>query len=76
MRISHLALFAVLIVAAPLLAGCGGSDDTYYRPPTPTDDPPEVVLTAPTGAETLALSLIHISEPTRRATISRMPSSA
>ena len=37
---------------------------------------PTIALVYGTGAVVQGLSLIHISEPTRRATISRMPSSA
>ena len=56
-----------LVTSAVLLTACGGGEQR------------QVIQNK--GSDTLvnvaqALSLIHISEPTRRATISRMPSSA
>ena len=54
MRRSLLALFAILVVAAPLLAGCGGSDSVYNPPIPPVDNAPVVALTAPLAGQTLA----------------------
>ena len=68
MKIQIRKIAAVLALGSlAVLAGCGGGDD----------DIGQIIGTSSPQYRTVhALSLIHISEPTRQPATSRMPSSA
>ena len=52
----------LMVLACLLLAGCGAPSETV----TPTDSWPDSALAETNEAAAESLSLIHISEPTRR----------
>ena len=64
MRRSHLALFALLVAAAPVVAGCGSSDsDPIYFPP-PADNPPSVVVTSPEAGDLCSGTVLLAADAT------------
>ena len=72
-----LSLGLVAVMTASSLVGCASKSDTTKEGVEKSEGPIKIGMVTDTGGvNDEYLSLIHISEPTRPHSVSRMPSSA